>query len=181
MTPIQYRWMSPEEVDKITHIDRTEKIRRGFEMRDGKLRSIDVKWDVPKWSTEGDGSHSYKEQVSFCKEHLQKGARMLGAFAGDQLIGIGIHTPEIRPGMDQLAYLHVSNGYRRRGIAQKIASAIEKIAAQRGARQLYVSATPSASAISFYLQFGFTPVDEPLPELFEVEPEDIHMVKTLKD
>jgi N-acetylglutamate synthase-like GNAT family acetyltransferase len=48
-----------------------------------------------------------------------------------------------------------------------------------GAERLYVSATPSESAVGFYLEQGFAPVKEPLPELYELEPEDIHMVKFL--
>ena len=31
----------------------------------------------------------------------------------------------------------------------------------------------------FYLSRGFLPMVEPLAELFELEPEDIHMSKTL--
>ena len=32
---------------------------------------------------------------------------------------------------------------------------------------------------SFYLARGYAPMEEPLPELFELEPEDIHMEKAL--
>jgi hypothetical protein len=42
-----------------------------------------------------------------------------------------------------------------------------------------VSATPSESAVGIYLRMGFEPVDEPLVELYELEPEDIHMAKML--
>jgi hypothetical protein len=45
--------------------------------------------------------------------------------------------------------------------------------------RMYVSATPSESAVGFYLRHGFTPVADPLPELFELEPEDIHMARRL--
>ena len=52
-------------------------------------------------------------------------------------------------------------------------------ASKGGAKQIYVSVVPSESAVGFYLSEGFSPVDEPLPELLELEPEDIHMVKNL--
>ncbi len=44
---------------------------------------------------------------------------------------------------------------------------------------MVVSATPSANTVRFYLNRGFAPMDEPLPELLELEPEDIHMRKSL--
>jgi hypothetical protein len=45
---------------------------------------------------------------------------------------------------------------------------------------MYVSATPSESAVGFYLKHGFRLAIEPIPELFEEEPEDIHMLLDLK-
>jgi hypothetical protein len=56
--------------------------------------------------------------------------------------------------------------------------AVEQAARDAGHETLYVSATPSGSAIGFYRSEGFAPA-EPLPELFEKEPEDIHMIKRL--
>jgi hypothetical protein len=44
---------------------------------------------------------------------------------------------------------------------------------------LYVSATPSESAVGFYTGQGFRPTEEVNEELFELEPEDIHMIKPL--
>ena len=44
------------------------------------------------------------------------------------------------------------------------------------AENVYVSATPSESAVGFYKSLGFTLIAEPLPELFALEPEDIHMI-----
>jgi GNAT superfamily N-acetyltransferase len=179
MPEIQFRWMSPDEVDKVADLDRTERIRTGYEMRDDQLKKLDVHWDSPPWFTEGAGVHSIKAQIHFCREHLSRGGIMYGAFDGEILVGIGILTPDIQPGMDQLSFLHVSHGYRRDGIGYKIAAALQEASLARGAKQLYVSATPSGSAVGFYLDFGFQPVQEPIPKLYELEPEDIHMVKRL--
>jgi hypothetical protein len=41
------------------------------------------------------------------------------------------------------------------------------------------SATPSANTVRFYKGRGFELMAEPLPELFEREPEDVHMRKVL--
>lgn len=55
---------------------------------------------------------------------------------------------------------------------------MESLARDRDARALYVSATPSESAVGFYLSRGFRPT-EPFPEPFAKEPEDIHMLLPL--
>jgi hypothetical protein len=44
---------------------------------------------------------------------------------------------------------------------------------------MVVSATPSVNTVRFYLRRGFEPMAEPLPELYDLEPEDVHMEKRL--
>jgi hypothetical protein len=44
---------------------------------------------------------------------------------------------------------------------------------------MVVSATPSAHTVRFYQDRGFELMAQPLPELFEREPEDVHMRKAL--
>ncbi len=81
--------------------------------------------------------------------------------------------------MAELKALFISNRYRRQGIASRLLAEIEDLARADGATQLYVSATPSQSAVGFYLRKGFKPTAPPDPELFALEPEDIHMIKDL--
>ena len=52
-------------------------------------------------------------------------------------------------------------------------------AARRGARRLYISATPSEGALRFYLSQGARLADPPDPELLALEPEDVHLVLSL--
>jgi ribosomal protein S18 acetylase RimI-like enzyme len=103
----------------------------------------------------------------------------LGAFAGERLVGIGIMVPHIRPGIAQLAFLHVSNGYRVRGIGRHLSDELERVACEQGDARMVVSATPSLNTVRFYRRRGFEPMEEPLPELYELEPEDVHMEKQL--
>jgi hypothetical protein len=44
---------------------------------------------------------------------------------------------------------------------------------------MVVSATPSLNTVRFYIGQGYAPMEEPLPELFALEPEDIHLEKLL--
>jgi predicted N-acetyltransferase YhbS len=168
--------LEESELLGLSEIDRTEVIRVGFEVIDGQLVGRDVDWDAPNFTSHGEGEHSVAKQVEFCRGHLATKALAIGAFAEGTLVGIGVLTPNIRPGMAQLAYLQVSASWRRNGIGTAITRQLLEHARAEGARRVYVSATPSQSAVGFYRSFGFSLVEEPLPELHELEPEDIHMV-----
>jgi len=56
---------------------------------------------------------------------------------------------------------------------------LELIARDSGDTSIVVSATPSLNTVRFYQALGYEPVAEPLPELYELEPEDVHMQKSL--
>jgi GNAT superfamily N-acetyltransferase len=102
-----------------------------------------------------------------------------GAFDGPRLVGIATLRRGIRPGMDQLEALFVDRAHRRMGVAAGLTAAIETRARAGGADLLYVSATPSVSAVGFYTSRGFVPTAVPIPELLALEPEDVHMVLAL--
>jgi ribosomal protein S18 acetylase RimI-like enzyme len=90
-----------------------------------------------------------------------------------------VYRPHLTETMAQLVFLHVSHGYRRQGIATRLTAEGTQLARSDGAEQLYVSATPSKSAVGFYRSQGFRLVDKPHPELYALEPEDIHMFMQL--
>ena len=87
--------------------------------------------------------------------------------------------PHLRPGIAQLAYLHVSDACRGRGIGGRLGDELEALARTAGDTSMVVSATPSLNTVRFYLRRGFEPMAEPLPELFELEPDDVHLLKRL--
>jgi ribosomal protein S18 acetylase RimI-like enzyme len=167
--------MDAVEVIRIGEIDRSERIRTGYKVSEGNLQRMEVIWDSPAWGMEEDGEYTVGSMVKFCRDHLERNARLFGAFDGENLVGIGLIQHGIGEGMAQLAFLHVSNGYRRYGIGGRIAGELIREAKKGGASRMYVSATPSGSAVGFYMSLGFKLTDTPLPELIEIEPEDIHM------
>ena len=80
---------------------------------------VEVQHPTPLVSEDEEHEEDRIAHGRFCRSHLRSGARALGAFDGDRLIGIGLMTPTIRPGVAQLAYLHVSREYRRGGVATR--------------------------------------------------------------
>lgn len=68
---------------------------------------------------------------------------------------------------------------RATGIGGRLSEQLEQFAHTAGDSDMVVSATPSKNTVRFYLGRGFQPMAEPLAELFELEPEDVHMRKVL--
>jgi GNAT superfamily N-acetyltransferase len=175
---VAYRPLVPADLDRIGEIDRTERIDALYVQHGAELDRREGDWSSPPWR-EGRGEHSVAHQRSQCEGYLAAGALGLSAYEGERLVGIGLVLPHLRPGIAQLAFLHVSHGYRGRGVGSRLAAELERLARGQGDASMVVSATPSENTVRFYLRRGFEPMAEPLPELFELEPEDIHMCKTL--
>ena len=171
--------MDGSDLSGLRDLDRSERIYTGYRVIDGVLRSFDVDWDVPGFLDEGNGDHSLEAQIAFCRSHQEADGHILGAFINRQLIGIGVIRHNITPSVAQLAYLHVSRQERRNGVGRSLFSQLVTMAIQHGAQELYVSATPSESAIGFYLEMGFSPTDRIIEDLYNLEPEDIHMRMSL--
>jgi GNAT superfamily N-acetyltransferase len=171
--------MEPAELNRLGEIDRTERIESIYIQRGAELEESAQTFDVPPWSPTGSHAHSVPDQIGFLEHHASRGASIFGAFDGERLVGIGLVTPHIRPGVAQLAYLHVGNGYRGRGIGRRLAEEMENVARRLGDWEIVVSATPTVNTVRFYMSCGFAPMAEPLPELFEQEPEDVHLSKRL--
>jgi len=175
---IEIRRLEVEQLGKLRDIDRSEIIRVGYRQSGARLVRMNVNWDDSGW-VEGDGEHSFDRMIRGAEELVDLEGTALGAFDGDRLVGIAIYRPRLTESMGQLGLLHVSDGYRRRGIATRLFDNVCSLARADGADRLYVSATPSGSAVGFYLAKGFAPTDEPDPDLFAEEPDDIHMVLQL--
>ena len=177
--PIFINRMTSDELHRISELDRSEHVTLAYEIKDGTLAQVEVDWHVPTWFVDSDGEHSLSEQIAFCRSHLDQGGVMLGAFRDDLLVGTAVLQPRLREDMAQLAFLHVSQGFRRQGIAKRLMREACTIARDAGARRMYVSSIPSSSAVGFYLAQGCKLAIEVDPELYALEPEGIHLILDL--
>jgi GNAT superfamily N-acetyltransferase len=179
MSEVTYRRLVLSDLERIGEIDRTERIDTLYVQHGERLDQRAGDFSAPAWCIEGEGEHSVAHQRAECERHLAAGGIALGAFANGQLVGIGIVRPHIRPGIAQFAFLYVSNGRRAQGIGGHLSEELERLAREGGDTTMVVSATPSLNTVRFYLRRGFEPTAEPLPELYELEPEDVHLRKPL--
>lgn len=173
MPPV-IRPLSVSEYPRIAEIDVSEEDDSRYQYRDGKLILVPGPWRRPVNTEE-----QWLAELETWQKNLQWDV-MLGAFVGESLAGMSSIRFRLAPDTAQLATLYISRAYRRQGIASLLTDEIIRLATESGARRLYVSAIPSRSAVGFYLKHGFVPTEEPHPYLFELEPDDIHMVRPLQ-
>lgn len=176
---MRYRRLERSELGRIDEIDRTERIESVYVQHGARLELVPGDFSASPWVIDGEGEHSVAGQRAALDRLVAAGAIALGAFDGDRLVAIGVVLRRLRPGISQLAYLHVSNGYRGLGIGGRLEGELERIAREAGDTSIVVSATPSLNTVRFYERRGFRPMAEPLPELYELEPEDVHMERSL--
>jgi GNAT superfamily N-acetyltransferase len=176
---VELRRLDRTELPRVGEIDRRERIDTVYDQHGTDLVARHGDWSSLAWDPDGHGEHSVENQIHMLEHYVDAGAIALGAFAGDQLVGIGAVVPHLRPGIAQLAFLHVSAPFRATGIGSRLTEQLDEIARTAGDSDMVVTATPTGNTVRFYLGRGFQPMAEPLPELFELEPEDVHMRKVL--
>jgi len=172
LTDISYRPLAATELDRVDEIDRSEVVHQIYRHRDGVLELEDNFWDGKGWPGWDDET---RQRLSTC---LANGGAVWGAFDGDRMVGIAaLDGDRIGANLDRLDlyFLHTTNGYRGTGIGHRLIDLAIDRARELGARSLYVSATPSLNTVTFYQRRGCTLASEVDPELFALEPEDIHM------
>lgn len=172
------RHMTAQELIRVHEIDVSESGSTVYRIHEGAM-----KLTPETWQRRRRGPAEWTPYVEEWAGILAGGGIALGAFdehGEDQnLVGIAVLRLRLTPIMAQLAGLFVSRDQRRRGIAARLVDEVVCLAQEGGARALYVSATPSESAVGFYLSHGFTLAREVHPDLYAREPEDIHLTRTL--
>jgi predicted N-acetyltransferase YhbS len=162
-----------EEIEQVWNIDRSEMIENIYRLENGTLVLRPHHFDVPGWPP-----GEQEKYMPILLDCFDRGGWFHGAFEDAELVGVVVlENKPIGKQKDQLQlkFLHVSRSYRNSGLGTQLFERAKAAARERGARQLYISATPSENTVNFYLRLGCAIAAEPDPELFELEPEDIHL------
>ena len=177
--PVEIRDSARSELSRVGEIDRTERIDVLFEQHGTELVARQGSWSASAWDPDGHGEHSVDAWRQALMHYADAGGIARRAFSGGRLVGIGVVVPHIRPAIAQLAFLHVSQDFRAAGVGSRLSADLELVARRAGDTEIVVSATPSENTVRFYLGRGYRPMARPLPELLELEPEDVHMGKVI--
>lgn len=159
----------------IVEIDVSERGSIVYYWINDEVKAVPEEWDRPKKSAASWESDNWTTVLGL------EGVRAWGAIdvKSNQLVGVIVYRPRLTQDMAQLAALFTNKDHRRKGIARHLTQLLIEQAIKDGYSRLYVSATPSESAVNFYRSQGFVPTQQAHPELHQLEPEDIHMIKTL--
>jgi GNAT superfamily N-acetyltransferase len=169
---VEYRALGRDDVERVWTIDRSERIERSYRYAGGRLHLEPLVVDVPGFPEST--LTTMTPQLYAC---VDGGGVLYGAFDGGALVGaaaLGTARVGTRRDLLQLLILFVSRAYRGQGIGATLFDQALADALARGARGLYVSATPTENTVHFYQGRGCTLADVPDPTLFADEPEDIH-------
>lgn len=167
------RLLQRDELPLIWQIDRREVIENIYYLREGKLILEPEHYDVPGWPP-GE-AEQYTPLLLDCYD---RGGTFWGAFENDQLVGVSILESKFigsRQDMLQLKFLHVNLDRRGQGLGRRLFELAVEKARSLEARKLYISATPSEHTVNYYMRLGAVLATEIDPELFALEPEDIHL------
>jgi len=170
---MKIRELTRSEIPYIWQIDRSEVIDNIYYLRDGKLVIRPEHYDMHGWP-QGEPEH-YTPIMLKCFDH---GGHFWGVFEGDLLIGtVVLENRFIGKEKDtlQMKFLHVSNHFRKQGLGKKLFLLAAEKAKELGAKKIYISATPAENTVNFYMHLGCVLAREIDQELFELEPEDIHI------
>jgi GNAT superfamily N-acetyltransferase len=166
-----------DDVALVAQIDRSEEVAVEYFVAAGQLRTREPTMvAVPSWDHDGSGPHSVAAHEQFCARVVTAGGHLLGAYGADGFLGLAVVQPDFEPRLAWLAFLHVSREHRRLGAATALWNRAVDLGRLAGDDEIYVSATPTGSAVGFYLGRGCRLAVPPHPRLYAEEPDDIHLV-----
>lgn len=167
------------DLSLIGAIDRSETVDSRYVMTDAGLVSRPFTADIPAWDADGDGPDSVSARIAFCEPLIARGATFVGVLDGSAPAGLMVVDGSFEAGTAWLAFLHVSRPYRRQGVASTLWDTAVEIAESAGATEIYVSATPTGSAVGFYLSRGCEIAEPAHHYLHVLEPDDIHLTRRI--
>jgi predicted N-acetyltransferase YhbS len=170
---IEGKNLSRDEIREIWQIDRGELIEAVYYVVNGTLILKPEQYDAQGWPP-GE-AEKYTPVLEACYD---RGGWFYGLFDNQKPVGVVVLESRLigkGKAQLQLKFLHISRNYRDKGFGKQLFLLAATEARKRGATSLYISATPSEHTIKFYVHLGCKVVSEPDPELFELEPEDIHL------
>jgi predicted N-acetyltransferase YhbS len=170
---VTIRELAREEVKDVWGIDRSEVIENVYYLRDGELVLEEEYYNMTGWPP---GERELYTPILY--DCFDRGGMFYGAFKGAEMVGVVVLEAKFigkQRDQLQLKFLHVSTSYRKQGLGKTLFERAVGRAREMGAKWLYISATPSENTIDFYLNLGCVVTEEIDPDLFELEPEDIHL------
>ncbi len=154
--------------------DRYQETTQVYYMNDGELAIKDLffieSWDVPK----------RRKIANYLQECLAQNGVVLVLKKEDEVVAFGnLERPLYEGVYIHLPYIHVSRDFRHQGLGKRLFDALCEEAIQLGGTKLYISTHPSVESQRFYRSVGCVLANIIIPHIYEHEPSDIQLEKSL--
>jgi GNAT superfamily N-acetyltransferase len=170
---ITYRELTENELYLLSKIDRSEKIFASYQYRNNALILVNSPISAGPFDP-----LELEEMIKHQRELINAEGKVIAAFENKQIIGAA-SVDRRRRGRNKdyckMDILYVSKNSRGKKVGQMLLQKCKRIAKAFGASRLYISATPTKGTVDFYISNNAILVKEPDEELFEMEPNDIHL------
>jgi N-acetylglutamate synthase-like GNAT family acetyltransferase len=174
METIEYKILKFNDVNEniLDYYDRYQEVKKCYRNENGKWIVKKIEY-IENWN-KNEIENVIKEFI----ETIKNNGCIFGAYENNKLIGFaallnkkfGSNNQYI-----QLGHMHVSFGYRNKGIGKKLFELCIKKTKEIGAEKIYISANTSEDTQRFYLSIGCIDAEEINKELAENEPYDRQM------
>lgn len=171
---IKYRKIKKQEIcpELFYPFDRHQEVTHCYRKEEGE-------WVIREISFVEEWGEAEKKYLAEClKRTVESGGNVYGAFERKILIGFACVEAQ-RFGKDreyvELSALHISNGYRGRGIGTKLFEKACRSAQRMGAKKLYISSHSAVETQNFYQSVGCVEAIEYRKEAVEKEPCDCQL------
>ncbi len=176
---VLYKSLTEGEIDLnlFEEFDRYQEVKRCW-------RQVEGQWILKKIAfTEQWTDSDFEDLTMDLKNTVKTGGEVVGAFLNGMLAGFaslenhffGDHGEYL-----QLSSLHVSNKERGRGIGTELFSIMCRLAWEKGAKSLYISAHSSEETQRFYQNLGCSESTFKHKGLIEKEPFDCQLEMKLE-
>ncbi len=170
---MEIRALKREEIDDIRNIDRSEIINQFYYYQNDKIMSKKKYYNISGWNP-----NSIERNINNLYDLYDHGGSFFGLFQEERIVGVvALECKFIGSNNDQLqvVFLHIDKNYRKKGYGKILMNKTKERAKELGAKKLYISATPSKNTVDFYMHLGCKLASEINPELYQLEPDDIHL------
>jgi N-acetylglutamate synthase-like GNAT family acetyltransferase len=179
METIEYKELKFNSINKniLDYYNRYQEVKKCYRKENGKWIVKDIEY-IENWD-----QNEIENVIKEFMETIKNGGYILGAYENNKLIGFATLINK-RFGSNnqyiQLGHMHVSFGYRNKGIGKKLFELCINKAKGIGVEKIYISANTSEETQKFYLSIGCIDAEEINKELADNEPYDRQMEYKIK-
>jgi N-acetylglutamate synthase-like GNAT family acetyltransferase len=176
---IEFKVLSLNDINNklLDDFNRYQKVKKCYVNDNGKwiLKSNEF---IENW----DQDKKYNV-IKYFSNAIDEGSFVIGAYDNNNLIGFSVLLNKKfgkKKNYVELKYLHVSFGYRHKGIGKKLFELCIKKAKNIGIEKIYISTNSAEETQKFYLDIGCIDALEINKEAAENEPYDRQMEYIIK-